>query len=38
MTNSAYSKTLNGLQGDWLSGQWLSEPRSGGVQHHTIEA
>ena len=31
MTNGTRPKTLNGLQGDLLSGQWLSEPlRRGG--------
>ena len=34
MTNSTHPKTLNGLQGDLLSGQWLSgTPKRGGGQH-----
>ena len=34
MTSSTHSKTSNGLQGDLLSGEWLSEPpRRGGGQH-----
>ena len=31
MTNSTHPKTLNGLQGDLLSGQWLSEARRSGA-------
>ena len=33
MTNSTHVMTLNGLQSDLLSGQWLSEPRRNGGQH-----
>jgi hypothetical protein len=34
MTNSTRPKTLNGLQGDLLSGEWLSQPpRRGAGQH-----
>ena len=34
MTNKTHRKTLDGLQGDLLSGQWLSEaPRRGGSRH-----
>jgi hypothetical protein len=34
MTNSTRPKTLNGLQGDLLSGEWLNQPpRRGAGQH-----
>jgi hypothetical protein len=34
MTNSTRPRTLNGLQGDLLSGEWLNQlPRRGAGQH-----
>ena len=34
MTSSTHPKTLNGLQGDLLSGEWLSgAPKRGSGQH-----